>query len=112
MATKPKPKRSNKPGTCLWCGKKLVYKTITTWERSQRPATPKEIERLKNSGRSNHNAYWNGDTLYVTVRKVKERTRLYNKPGAYGDGFFCTMGHAQLFAISAATTGFRFVPEA
>jgi hypothetical protein len=110
MATKAKPKRSNKPDTCLWCGKKLVYKTHTTWERSSRPATEKEEERYE-SGRGRAGFYWQDDTLYVTVKKVKERRRLYDKPGAYGDGFFCNMRHAQDFAIAAAMNGFRFVPE-
>lgn len=107
---KPKPKRSNKPGTCLWCGKKLIYRTHTTWDRSSRPATARESERYE-SGIGRANFHWRGDTLYISVKKVKERYRLYDKPGAYGDGFFCSMTHAQYFAIAAANSGFRFVPE-
>lgn len=119
MATKAKPKRSNKPGTCLWCGKKLTYVTHTTWERSTRPATAKEIERWE-EGLGGNNIFvdrdlstrdGSNDKILARIKKVKERVRIYDKPGAYGDGFFCSMRHAQDFAVGAALNGSRFVPE-
>lgn len=41
------------------------------------------------------------------VRRVKSRTYRYDKPGPYGDGFFCSLSCGHVFGVAAAKAGVR-----
>lgn len=100
---------TNAPGTCLWCGRKLQTVYHTDRERteklhppskcpfckSRKGFTPLEDRRFECKGCYTE-VY--GDHVY----RVVKRTPIYNKPGARGDGFFCTLECAYNFAVSLA----------
>ncbi len=73
---------SNVPGTCLWCGRKLVQK-------------------------------WEWDTEWMaggSITKVPgTRRKVYEKPGAYGDGHFCGLSCGYDFGKAIAGFGRRLI---
>ena len=42
-------------------------------------------------------------------RSVVSRQRYFDKPGPYGDGFFCSLTCGHRFAVAAANAGYRLV---
>lgn len=67
-------------GTCLWCGRKLRQKWTWDWNKA------------------GHDV-------------IKEsRRKRYDKPGDYGDGFFCGLRCGYDFGVSMAGFGRRVVP--
>ena len=73
-----------KPGTCLWCGRKLRRKTYP-------PDKPKGM----------------GWAEWHASPESKQRVPAYDKPGDYGDGFFCGLRCAYDFAVRLAELGRR-----
>lgn len=76
------PNPSNIPGTCLWCGKKLVYKYTH------------DIF---------HGEGW--------MKSKRNRRKMYEKPGPYGDGYFCSLTCGHRFAVVLASNGRRVVTK-
>lgn len=70
---------SNRPGTCLYCGRKLWWIKRTFTQGSRGVLIP-----------------------------VGERPNLYAKAGDYGDGFFCGLRCGYQFGVLAANHGNRF----
>ena len=78
-------RRTNEPGTCLWCGKKLrAFRWAYVWS---------------NGERHSHRP-WHG----VTFKKEREPIALKDR------GDFCTGACAQTFGRMAARNGYRFKP--
>jgi len=67
---------TNTPGTCLWCGRKLIYRSVFD-------PTPGAV----------------GKTPYSVPKKRPTR------PGDYQDGFFCGLRCAYQFAVRLAELG-------
>lgn len=109
-------KRTNVEGTCLWCGEKLRHRYNTEWEHYQLdPSTFKskccDAPVVKPWGGLYYCSNDDCDKVQTLTRKrVKSRTQLSDKPGGYGDGFFCTLNCGHSFAVAAANNGYRFVP--
>jgi hypothetical protein len=82
---------SNKPGTCLWCGRKLEYKILAD-------------HRERVGDKTGDEGYTVG--IYKTV--IDERA---TKPGGYQDGYFCGLRCAYQFAVGLADHGRRFNPR-
>lgn len=76
---------TNKPETCLWCGKGLRWATVSARSMPQ----TEHFDRAKR-----------GDKAL--------RERRYNAPGDYGDGYFCGLRCAYQFGVLAAQSGKRF----
>jgi len=119
--------RSNKEGTCLWCGKKLVYFCHTEFENTDKiaPACCPRCDRKPVKGDPDprefdedfgHLPGWKcpeceGPVFSRKVRRVASRERIWKKPGYRGTGLFCTLNCAHKFAVAAARNGYRFEPE-
>ena len=111
----PKSKRfapTNIYGTCLWCGVKLIY---VTHVKRKNEVDPKKPPRQCHCGCERFNCDEPTEKWYCTdcgfghdgrvTKRIVSREIIFDKPGAYGDGYFCTMSCAQAFAISAAERG-------
>jgi hypothetical protein len=45
------------------------------------------------------------------ARTVKSRKRWHDKPGPYGDGFFCSLTCGYRFGVAAAKAGYRLAKK-
>jgi hypothetical protein len=102
--------------TCLYCNKKLRQKYHTTWKHTDKKPHAcggiindgtweskrcggKEFKRIASGN-------WQCQKCYrweTTGRKqVETRVPAYDKPGDYGDGFFCNKKHGYRFALRVA----------
>lgn len=74
-----------KPGTCLWCGRRLTRQTVLD-SRAE--------EQMRKAGLI-------GDELY------RASLRPASKPGRYYDGFFCGLRCGFQFGVRMAELGRR-----
>jgi hypothetical protein len=79
-------RRTNEPGTCLWCGVKLKHETR------------KEYELFEN-GLPNYG------------KPTGRRVNIFDAPGYAGNSWFCTLSCGYKFGCNAAFNGYRFVKE-
>lgn len=89
---------SNKPDTCLWCGRKLRYKALEShYAVTQVPIDPNDP---------------NYDPIDMTTRKQYKNVvdRRAEKGGDYQDGFFCGLRCGMQFAWRLADLGRRLKP--
>ena len=97
---------TNKPDTCLWCGRKLPQKWINEIEYSN-------VSKKKCDECGGTEADYNGFcvechcSMIKTKRHVKSREKLYDKRGRYGDGYFCGLNCGYAFAVVAAESNIR-----
>jgi len=72
---------TNVPGTCLWCGRKLIqrWRWDVTWEGG----SPRNVPGT--------------------------RRKQMDKPGAYGDGYFCGLTCGYEFGKALAHFGRRLI---
>lgn len=115
---------SNKPGTCLWCGRKLPRPAHTTYEDTDKPPKrcghwppdyygSRKVEPCGSREFTRDKPGWrceNGHYLEAR-RKLRSRTYVYEKPGAYGDGFFCGQSCGYAFGRVLADHGRRLQPK-
>ena len=80
---------SNKPETCLWCGKKL------RWQTRPVETGPAEGESWAD--------YWKRDGGKAKTRAAK--------PGDYQDGHFCGLRCGYQFGVAMADHGRRLSPK-
>lgn len=116
--------RTNKPGSCLWCGKKLRRKYHTDWEQTNRKPAQcgrrltdpndiySQITCRSKKFKKTEDGYSCVECHAVTLgsRKVAKRTPFYNKPGGYGDGHFCGKNCGYSFGVAMANNGRRLQP--
>jgi hypothetical protein len=88
MAEWRKVDPSNEPETCLWCGRKLKWKTY----KKDKPREMTWEEWLK-------------------TPESKESVRFHDKPGDYGDGVFCGLRCGYQFGVAMANFGRRIKPK-
>lgn len=74
---------SNEPETCLWCGRKLRWRKDPVFE----------------------------GTLAAARGGKPKTVNAYDRPGDYGDGFFCGLRCAHQFATTLAEAGRRLQPR-
>lgn len=75
---------TNKPDTCVWCGQKLRWKTHGVSKPIDMP----------------WEEWWKHPDSKVNERR-------YDKPGDYGDGFFCGLRCGYMFGERLAQLGRR-----
>lgn len=112
---------TNKPGTCLWCGRKLRQKYNTTFVRTEekpRHCNVKVGDHIYGPSTTckapidDKSAPWHCTAGHSvsSPRKIAERTKRYEKPGDYGDGHFCGLNCGYSFGKAIADNGRRLVP--
>lgn len=98
----PSDTRTNAPGTCLWCGKKLRQKYDSKYEHYNRSRSL----CCKAPVIDGHTCEGCGN--YVdSGRRLVSRTKVHERLGDYGDGAFCTLRCGYMFGVAAAKNGFR-----
>jgi hypothetical protein len=117
---------SNEEGTCLWCGKKLIFFCHTEWENTGKegPDTCHYCDCKAEKGEPDPDEYEEGfhfpgyrcpkchrPVIPRKIRKVASRRRFWDKPGYAGSGYFCTLRCGHSFAVDAARNGYRFKPK-
>lgn len=113
---------TNKPGTCLWCGRRLRWVCSTEWEvakelRPRRCLVAIGVYRdgtcgsTTIEGDAEHGWHCEHGHSVPYRRRIKSRTRRHDGPGAYGDGFFCNLDCARRFGLTFARAGRRLVPS-
>lgn len=99
---------TNAPGSCLWCGRKLRFK-----HRVERQPVERTDTKCCRAGWDLVGCCLNcGQYAYRSEYKAVSRTRMHDKPGPYGDGFFCSLYHGYLFAVALARGGRRLTSAA
>lgn len=113
---------TNKPNTCLWCGKKLVFEYKTEWEQTNRK--PRECGRYITSGYydvercgdrdiswDEKENVWRCSKGHVVnfIRRAISREKRSDKPGHHG--LFCTLSCGYLFGVALAQQGRRLEPK-
>lgn len=115
---------TNKPGTCLWCGKKLRQKYHTTWKHTDKKPQAcggtindgtwdkkrcggKDIKKNKAGNWACSDCHWETSGR----KEVESRVPAHELLGEYGDGCFCNKTHGYMFAVRAARNGFRLRPK-
>lgn len=106
--------------TCLWCGRKLRQKYHTEKEATGEFRKPTSCyncagydgskpSRFVATERPDYYQCANCGTDQAAERKrrVVSRTKVFAKPGDYGDGFFCGLRCAYDFAVTIAAHGRR-----
>jgi hypothetical protein len=92
---------SNKPDTCIWCGRKLRFKALHShYDVTEVTLTEKEIE----SG-----AFLEGATTRKVYKNVVDKRA--TEGGDYQDGFFCGLRCAYQFGVRMAQLGRRLNPK-
>lgn len=116
---------TNRPGTCLWCGRKLLWRWNTVYDRVALPK-PKGPCGIKGCTSTTYYLQWDSRTArrwwhcdnpsehrraFAEKKVVKERTKIGTKPGNYGDGHFCGLSCGYLFGVAMANFGHRLKPK-
>lgn len=110
---------------CLYCDKPLVFKCDTKWQKNPVPPCPdcggeqhvQGASYYRGVGEGERKLYCNAcDALHDLPKGWKERTvasreRYRDKPGPYGDGFFCSLTCGYRFGVAAAKAGYRLVKK-
>lgn len=112
---------SNKPCTCLFCGRKLAFKYHSRYESCVDPSKPPKschcgCTDFETNPKAENGIVWRCMACWAGAggrpyRKLVSRTKVYDLPGAYGDGFFCNLDCGVKFARIAAQLGFRAVKK-
>lgn len=117
---------TGKPGTCWWCGHKLRRKAYSKWGKSDKPPKGKcgygkhdytlEGSKCESSvyvkSKDNRSGWECEEGHYRDpVRILLERTYRYDKPGDYGDGFFCGQTCGYRFGVRIAQLGTKLVAK-
>ena len=120
---------TNEVDTCLWCGRKLrqqyntTWKILDDWNKPTRPCCKgfgyeHRSDEERRAGHNNESWYrWrctnpkcgafnNGSSK----RKLTSRKKTFDKPGGYGDGYFCGHECSHEFAVVLANNGRRLKP--
>lgn len=94
---------TNEPDTCLWCGRKLRYKTHDVYEQH---AVEVPAATVNMGGREfvTHDAY-------TAARNVKVGEHRAEKAGSYEDGHFCGLRCGYLFGVALADLGRKLQPR-
>lgn len=110
---------TNEPGTCLWCGRKLRWRGETKYEDTDKKPTQctrtsyeagvYDRETCGDRNIAMTSDGWKcGKGHYLNpVRRVVAHKKATEKPGDYGDGFFCGLRCAYKFAVVLARSGQR-----
>ncbi len=106
---------TNEEGTCLWCGRKLRREHATKMESTEERLTPKECfecggKEWKSPSVPDEGFECRGCDCEQFGRrkyKVKSRKPIYDKPGSYGDGYFCGLRCGFQFGVAFAGSGRR-----
>lgn len=115
---------TNKPCTCLWCGRKLRRQYHTEWEQTERKPAQcgtrlsvdgeiYEKRTCKSTKFKKSDLGWSCiecHTLTGGSRKVASRRPFYDKPGGFGDGHFCGKNCGYHFGVAMANNGRRLQP--
>lgn len=113
---------TNEPDTCLWCGRKLRRSSYTEWITTDK--TPKrctfrmgmyrDLETCGDTEFRRDGIGWRckaHDHYVPPVKTLKTRTPNHDKPGDYGDGFFCGLRCGYMFGRALANGGDRLKPK-
>ncbi len=102
---------TNEPDTCLWCGLKLRKPNNVKSEREY--FTPTHCQECKSKNvQADGKYFFCGDCQRDVAcyrQKITEKTARYDKPGGYGDGFFCGLRCGYQWAVRFAELGKRLV---
>lgn len=113
---------SNKPGTCVWCGRKLRWECNTVTELDPKKArcgrchrkTSQERAALPMNERTECAEIVDGHPCRgLTVEfgsRIVSRERRYDQPGPGGNGLFDTGACMQAFGLAMARINKRFKP--
>jgi len=107
---------------CLWCGKKLYFKTHTKYEDTDQWKPPlrcydctrelyAEAPKRKFEATEEPHVFrcteCGEESTGDKVRRVVSRKRLYEGRGPYGDGYFCSLRCGHSFGEACADAGMR-----
>lgn len=112
---------------CLYCDKPLSFRCDTKYEKQPVPPCPEcggEQYVASSTHGIGYEAVPGPRVLHCNScagkhsvprgwreRKVVSRERYRDKPGPYGDGFFCSLTCGYRFGVASARAGYRLVKK-